>query len=101
MNEKKQNVIVINVEQLSKRWQCSMGHIYNQVKNGTLSPVKGGGRLVFSLEQIELLEMGDVDPMSPLERKRLEKKIASLEEENVKLKSHLKDIVRLSTECIV
>lgn len=66
---------VLTVAELSDRWQCSENAIRTKVNSRKLKiiPDAPGQKFLISyIEQLEELGM-DTDPLSPFERRRLEK----------------------------
>lgn len=69
------NVTVLTVAELSNRWQCSENAIRTKINSRKLKiiPDAPGQKFLLSyIEQLEELGM-DTDPLSPFERRRLEK----------------------------
>ena len=82
---------------LAERWQVSTTTIDRWVDDGIISPVKGLPSVRFNLEHVLKLEGTEIGRLSPLERKRLEKKIEQLKNEKQELEKEneeLKDYVR-------
>lgn len=76
---------LINRQNLAKRWDYeSTKPIEAFEKAGVLTRVPLPNSIRYSLEEIEKIEsLGqDINPLSPLERRRLEKRIEQLEREN-------------------
>ena len=76
---------LINRQNLAKRWDYeSTKPIKKKKKAGVLTRVPLPNSIRYSLEEIEKIEsLGqDINPLSPLERRRLERKIEKLEREN-------------------
>lgn len=79
-------------EELAKRWNFkSVRAIEALEQNGTLKRVPAISVPRYSLRQIEELENAglDLNPLSPVERKRLAKKIEALEIEVQELREKL------------
>ena len=96
------NVTVLTVAELSKRWQCSENAIRTKVNSRKLKiiPDAPGQKFLLSyIEQLEELGM-DTDPLSPFERRRLEKENESLKTQVVALKDILKKI-RVETAVVI
>lgn len=82
------------------RWKVSISTIDRWINDGVLTPVKGLPSVRFTPQHILELEGVKIDKFSPLERKRLEREKAELEEEilalkneNTELKEYVKNIV--------
>ena len=76
---------LINRQNLAKRWDYeSTKPIEAFEKAGVLTRVPLPNSIRYSLEEIEKIEsLGqDINPLSPLERRRLERKIEKLQREN-------------------
>ena len=72
--------VVLNASQLAKRWKCSSSTISALIEEGKIKPCKALPKHRFYLRYIEELEVqGLDDPLSPMERRRLQAKIESLE----------------------
>ncbi|WP_300382103.1 transcription factor [Clostridium sp.] len=79
MNEK----TLISRQNLAKRWDyTSTKVIENYEAEGIITRVPGLPSPRYSLEEIIKIETtGEINPLSPLERMRFERKIEALEEE--------------------
>lgn len=91
---------LLTKKDLVVRWQVSIATIDRWISDGVLTPVKGLPSVRFTLKHILELEGVKIDKFSPLERKRLEREKAELEEklltvqnENTELKEYVKSIV--------
>ena len=80
-------------QDIAKRWQVSVRAIENWRKDGTIQPSKGIPVIRFTEQHILELEGVKLDRMSPLERKKLELKIETLQLENQKLKEIISNIL--------
>lgn len=67
---------------LAQKWQVSERIIDKYRKNGIIKSVKGVPGIRFNPQHIEELEGTKLDRLSPIERKKLERKIDELEKEN-------------------
>ena len=88
---------LLTKQDLADRWQVSKTTIDRWVDDGVISPIKGLPSKRFNLEHVLQLEGTEIGRLSPLERKRLEKKIEQLEKEKEELEkenAELKDYVR-------
>ena len=89
---------LLTKQDLAKRWQVSTTTIDRWTNDGIISPVKGLPSIRFNLEHVLQLEGTEIGKLSPLERKRLTKKIEQFEKEKEELErenSELRDYVRL------
>ena len=93
---------VLTVAELSKRWQCSENAIRTKVNSRKLKiiPDAPGQKFLLSyIEQLEALGM-DTDPLSPFERRRLEKERDSWKIKAENLENILKKI-RIDTAVVI
>lgn len=82
-------------KQLAERWGFSSTKVLEKYESeGIIKRVQGLPCPRYSIIEIEKIEnLGqDIDPLSPLERRRLERRISELEIENEKLKTILTNI---------
>lgn len=77
-----------------ERWGGSYQSIVNYENNGTLTRNPNFDNPMYYLEEVLKIESlnSELNPLSPLERRRLEKRISELEIENEKLKTILTNI---------
>ena len=104
MNEvrKMTGKIVLTVAELADRWQCSENAIRTKVNSRKLKiiPDAPGQKFLLSyIEQLEELGM-DTDPLSPFERRRLEKERDSWKIKAENLENILKKI-RIDTAVVI
>lgn len=78
--------------ELSKRWGVSVSAIEDYMRQGILTRMPGIGSVRFSLYHVMELEGVKLDKMSPLERRRLEREIEALKQENNRMKVALAKI---------
>ena len=80
---------------LMKRWGVSYQSIVNYENNGTLTRNPKFENPMYYLEEVLKIESlnGELNPLSPLERRRLEKRIQDLEKERDMLKGKV-DIIK-------
>ncbi len=89
---------LLTVKDLSKRWQCSERAIREYVSDGTITQCKGVPGVKFHPKHIAELEGVGLDKFSPLERRKLLQRIEDLETV-VKLQSEqLRKVAMLGTE---
>ncbi len=91
---------LLTKKDLAGRWQVTTTTIDRWMADKIISPVKGIPSIRFSLQHILELEGVELDRLSPLERRKLEKekaeleqKIVALENENTELKEYVKSII--------
>lgn len=73
-------------QDLAERWQVSVKAIESYRKEGVITPVPGIPSIRFNPQHILELEGTKLERFSPLERKKLEREIETLKQENEKLK---------------
>ncbi|WP_294405736.1 transcription factor [uncultured Clostridium sp.] len=80
---------------LMERWGVSYQSIVNYENNGTLTRNPYFESPMYYLEEVLKIESlnGDINPLSPLEKRRLEKRIQDLEKERDLLKGKV-DIIK-------
>lgn len=86
---------LISRQNLAKRWDYeSTKPIEAFERDGVLTRVKLPGSIRYSLEEVEKIEsLGqDISPLSPLERRKLERKMRELENELNLYKSRMESI---------
>lgn len=90
---------LLTKQDLAKRWDVTTVTIDRWVNDGVISPVKGIPSIRFNPEHVAKLEGTEISRLSPLERKKLEKEVASLEDkikelekENEELKDYVKAV---------
>ncbi|WP_427339016.1 helix-turn-helix domain-containing protein [Caloranaerobacter sp. DY30410] len=91
---------LLTQEDLAKRWQVSKRTIENWRKDGIIQPVKGVPAIRFNPQYIAELEGTKLEKFSPIERRRMERKIEELENENKRLKSIVSNILSITSEAI-
>ena len=96
------DVAVLKVDELMKRWKLSESSIRNMVASGNLKTIQGIPGVRFSLKYIEDREaVGlEYDPLSPFERRRLEKENQGLRDRVGALEAILKKI-RVETAVVI
>lgn len=75
-----ENEKLLTKKELAARWQVTTTAINNWIRDGALSPCKVPGDTRFSLQYITKLEGTEINPMSPLERRRLEHELKETKE---------------------
>ena len=86
--------MLLSRQTLAKRWDfASTKAIESYEAQGIITRVPNLPTPRYSLEEIERIEtVGDYNPLSPIERKRLERRIEQLEIENARLKDKLESV---------
>lgn len=80
---------LLTQKDLAERWQVSVKAIEGYRKEGIITPVHGIPSIRFNPQQILELEGTKLERFSPLERRRMEKELEQLKQENEKLKGIL------------
>ncbi len=96
------DVAVLKVDELMERWKLSESSIRNMVASGNLKTIQGIPGVRFSLKYIESRESAglELDPLSPFERRRLEKERDYWKEKAENLEGILKKI-RVDTAVVI
>lgn len=90
MNER----TLLSIEELAKRWGVSVPTIRRMKNEGKIKPVKGFGDVKFNIKDVLKYEgSGELDPLSPLERRRLELEIKNRDNEIARLNGILSQII--------
>lgn len=85
--------VLISRETLAKRWDVTTRTVINYEQEGLITRNPNVPVPRYNLEEIMRLEGTELNPLSPLERRRLEKKIRDLEKERDMLKGKV-DIIK-------
>ncbi len=90
--------VFLTKEELMQRWRCSMESIDMRVRQGILKPCRNlpGWKIRFA--DVLKLEEAPLDPMSPLERRRLLREIDGLKDENARLRGRMMQITALAAD---
>lgn len=96
------DVAVLTVSELMERWKLSESSIRNMVASGNLKTIPGLPGVKFSVKYIEDREAAglEYDPLSPFERRRLEKERDYWKERAENLEGILKKI-RVDTAVVI
>lgn len=92
--------VLISRETLAKRWEVSVSTINKYEVDGVIQRVPNIPSPRYNIEDIKKLEGSELNPMSPLERRRLQIEIGILESENEKLKAIVGNILVESSKII-
>ncbi len=86
--------VLINRKSLGERWDFdSPNTIITYEQNGVLTRNTNFKVPRYYMEEVIKIEsLGEVNPLSPLERRKLEKRIKDLEDENSNLKDRIANI---------
>ena len=85
--------VLISRETLAKRWDVTTRTVINYEQEGLITRNPNVPVPRYNLEEIMRLEGTELNPLSPLERRILEKKIRDLEKERDMLKGKV-DIIK-------
>lgn len=77
---------LLTQKDLAERWQVSIKAIESYRQQGLITPVEGIPSIRFNPQHIAELEGTRLERFSPIERKRLEREVEDLKQENEKLK---------------
>ena len=77
---------LLTQQDLAERWQVSVRAIENWRKEGILQPAQGIPAIRFTAKHIAELEGVELERFSPLEKRRMERELEKLREENGRLK---------------
>ncbi len=86
---------LLTQQDLAERWQVSVRSIEEWRKQGVLQPAKGIPTIRFTPQYIAEPEGVELERFSPLEKRRMERELEELREENSRLKSI---VMRFMTE---
>lgn len=91
---------LLTQKDLAERWQVTEASIKNWRDEGILQPVKGLPSIRFHPKHVEELEGVKIGLFSPLERRRLERKLKQLEHENQELKGIISKVLAETSKII-
>lgn len=80
---------LLTQKDLAERWQVSVKAIESYRQQGLITPVEGLPSIRFNPQHIAELEGTKLEKFSPLERRRMEREIEALKQENERLKGIL------------
>ena len=92
--------ILLTKKELAERWGCTTKYIDNLRAEGVISTVQGLPAPRFNIQHILEIEGTKVEAFSPLDRRRLERELKTLREENQQLKGVLSNILAESSKVI-
>ncbi len=85
---------LLTQKDLAERWQMSVKSIEEYRKAGIIPIVEGLPAIRFNLQTILELEGTKLEKFTPLERRRMERELNEIKEENKRLKNILSDALR-------
>lgn len=91
---------LLTQQDLADRWQVTVKSIENWRKEGVIQQAKGIPAIRFTPEHIAELEGVELNRFSPLERKRMEKELKELREENQELKEIISNMLAQASRVI-
>ncbi|PIH05219.1 histidine kinase [Clostridium combesii] len=91
---------LLTQKDLAERWQVSIKAIETYRQQGIITPVESLPSIRFNLQHIAELEGTKLERFSPLERRRMEREMESLKQENEKLKGILSKVLSDVSEVI-
>ncbi|MFV3013499.1 histidine kinase [Clostridium botulinum] len=80
---------LLTQKDLAERWQVSVKAIESYRQQGVITPVEGLPSIRFNPQHIAELEGTKLERFSPLERRRMERELEQIKQENEKLKGIL------------
>ncbi|HDK7179182.1 TPA: histidine kinase [Clostridium botulinum] len=80
---------LLTQKDLAERWQISIKAIESYRQQGLITPIEGLPSIRFNPQHIAELEGTKLERFSPLERRRMERELEQLKQENEKLKGIL------------
>ncbi|ACA46394.1 histidine kinase [Clostridium botulinum] len=80
---------LLTQKDLSERWQVSVKAIESYRQQGLITSVEGLPSIRFNPQHIAELEGTKLERFSPLERRRMERELEQIKQENEKLKGIL------------
>ncbi|WP_050607238.1 hypothetical protein [Clostridium niameyense] len=84
---------LLTQKDLAQRWRMSVKSIEEYRKAGIIPIVQGIPAIRFNLQTIMELEGTKLERFSPLERKRMERELEELKQENEQIKSILSKVL--------
>ena len=85
---------LLGIDELAERWGVDKTTVRRMREKGEIKAVKGFGNLKFNINDILKIEgSGSIDPLSPLERRRLELEIKSKDNEIARLNAILSKMI--------
>lgn len=91
---------LLTQKDLAERWQVTEESIRNWRNEGIIQTAKGVPIIRFTTQHILELEGVQLEKFSPLLKRKLEREIEELQEENQKLKRIIGNVLRETSEVI-
>lgn len=85
-------------EELSKRWKCSIKTVEDRARKGIIKPSRKLPGWLVSREQVLKAEETEFNPLSPFEKRRMEKEINDQKKEIEYLKGIVNKLTATSLE---
>ena len=83
---------ILTRSELAQRWRCSPSALDGLVKNNVIKPCRNLPGVKFKISDVLAAEETKFNPLSPMEKRRLEREKEALEKENRELRMTLADI---------
>ena len=85
---------LLNIDELAERWGVDKTTIRRMREKGEIKAVKAFGNLKFNINDVLKIEgSGSIDPLSPLERRRLEIELQNKDNEIARLNAILSKMI--------
>lgn len=94
------DIKLLSVRDLAQRWNRDEYTIRKYISQGILTPCKGVPGCFFHPAYIAELEGVELERFSPIEKRRLERKLQEVEKENEELRKIIGDILAASAKII-
>jgi DNA-binding transcriptional MerR regulator len=91
---------LLTQSELAQRWQVTEETIRNWRNQGIIQPVKGLPVIRFTMQHILELEGVKLEQFSPLLKRRMEKELEELREENQRLKKIIGNVLAETSQVI-
>ena len=91
---------LLTQSELAQRWQVTEESIRNWRNEGIIQPAKGVPVIRFTMQHILELEGVQLEKFSPLLKRKLERELEELQEENQKLKRILGNVLAETSKVI-
>ena len=91
---------LLSQKDLAERWQVTEESIRNWRNQGIIQPVKGLPALRFTMQHILELEGVKLEQFSPLLKRRMERELEELREENQRLKKIIGNMLAEASQVI-